>query len=129
MYLSMVKLERNTRTVAIITVLIVLIIVRLLTTDTGGTKWIELINIAGLLIAIFALLNDVYLECKEYEKTPLVIGTIFFMLIIVCIIGTLIFTRTITPSQRANDIIMLITLLVSLPSHFYVRLIKHYVSK
>lgn len=55
----MVKLERNTRTVAIITVLIVLIIVRLLTTDTGGTKWIELINIAGLLIAIFALLNDV----------------------------------------------------------------------
>ena len=110
----MVKLERNTRTVAIITVLIVLIIVRLLTTDTGGTKWIELINIAGLLIAIFALL---------------VIGTIFFMLIIVCIIGTLIFTRTITPSQRANDIIMLITLLVSLPSHFYVRLIKHYVSK
>ena len=44
-------------------------------------------------------------------------------------IGTLIFTRTITPSQRANDIIMLITLLVSLPSHFYVRLIKHYVSK
>lgn len=64
-----------------------------------------------------------------YEKTPLVIGTIFFMLIIVCIIGTLIFTRTITPSQRANDIIMLITLLVSLPSHFYVRLIKHYVSK
>lgn len=53
-YLSMVKLERNTRTVAIITVLIVLIIVRLLTTDTGGTKWIELINIAGLLIAIFA---------------------------------------------------------------------------
>lgn len=128
----MVKLERNTRTVAIITVLIVLIIVRLLTTDTGGTKWIELINIAGLLIAIFALLNDVYLECKEYEKTPLVIGTIFFMLIIVCIIGTLgtlIFTRTITPSQRANDIIMLITLLVSLPSHFYVRLIKHYVSK
>lgn len=64
----MVKLERNTRTVAIITVLIVLIIVRLLTTDTGGTKWIELINIAGLLIAIFALLNDVYLECKEYEK-------------------------------------------------------------
>ena len=44
----MVKLERNTRTVAIITVLIVLIIVRLLTTDTGGTKWIELINIAGL---------------------------------------------------------------------------------
>lgn len=125
----MVKLERNTRTVAIITVLIVLIIVRLLTTDTGGTKWIELINIAGLLIAIFALLNDVYLEYKEYEKTPLVIGTIFFMLIIVCIIGTLIFTRTITPSQRANDIIMLITLLVSLPSHFYVRLIKHYVSK
>lgn len=125
----MVKLERNTRTVAIITVLIVLIIVRLLTTDTGGTKWIELINIAGLLIAIFALLNDVYLECKGYEKTPLVIGTIFFMLIIACIIGTLIFTRTITPSQRANDIIMLITLLVSLPSHFYVRLIKHYVSK
>ena len=125
----MVKLERNTRTVAIITVLIVLIIVRLLTTDTGGTKWIELINIAGLLIAIFALLNVVYLEFKEYEKTPLVIGTIFFMLIIVCIIGTLIFTRTITPSQRANDIIMLITLLVSLPSHFYVRLIKHYVSK
>lgn len=62
-------------------------------------------------------------------KVPLVIGTIFFMLIIVCIIGTLIFTRTITPSQRANDIIMLITLLVSLPSHFYVRLIKHYVSK
>lgn len=67
----MVKLERNTRTVAIITVLIVLIIVRLLTTDTGGTKWIELINIAGLLIAIFALLNDVYLTqlMRSYSLT------------------------------------------------------------
>lgn len=112
----------------IIVFLLLLIFIRLFLPD-GAYSWINLINYSGLLIAFVSLIFDICNLCSHSNKffSLVTISTILFTILV--IIGALIFTNILTPSSKTNDFIMLLTLLISLPSQFYIQLINFYLKK
>lgn len=112
----------------IIVFLLLLIFIRLFLPD-GAYSWINLINYSGLLIAFVSLSFDICNSCNHSNNffSLVTISTILFTILV--IIGALIFTNILTPSSKTNDFIMLLTLLISLPSQFYIQLINFYLKK
>lgn len=121
----MANIKYNLYRLIIVAILLALIIVRLFLPE-GSYAWINVINYIGLLISIVSLF---FCMCDKYgqEKKfyPIVSIFVIFLLILICI-GVLILTNIIVPSAKANDFIMLLTLLISLPSQLYVDLMGAY---
>ena len=127
----MTKVKHNFSLLAIAVILFALIVVRLILPE-GSYSWINAVNYAGLVIAIISLISLFFSMCNEYRqrKRFYPIAGIFAILIIVLIfIGILILTNIIVPNAKANDSIMLLTLLISLPSQLYVDLMGQYLKK
>ena len=126
----MTKVKHNFSLLAIAVILFALIVVRLILPE-GSYSWINAVNYAGLVIAIISLFFSISM-CNEYRqrKRFYPIAGLFVILIIVLIfIGILILTNIIVPNAKANDSIMLLTLLISLPSQLYVDLMGEYLKK
>lgn len=124
-FYSVANIKYNLYRLIIVAILLALIIVRLFLPE-GSYAWINVINYIGLLISIVSLF---FCMCDKYgqEKKfyPIVSIFVIFLLILICI-GVLILTNIIVPSAKANDFIMLLTLLISLPSQLYVDLMGAY---
>lgn len=112
----------------IIVFLLLLIFIRLFLPD-GAYSWINLINYLGLLIAFVSLIFDICNSCNHSNKFFSLVTISIILFTILVIIGALIFTNILTPSSKTNDFIMLLTLLISLPSQFYIQLINFYLKK
>lgn len=122
------KLNTNICSCAIVLILIALICVRLVTPNEENT-WINIINYIGFLIAFFSLFFNSCTEYRKCRKVRVLAGTFVLILIPLVIVGVLIFTNIIVPDSRINDVIMLVTLLISLPAQFHIKLIGHYMKE
>lgn len=105
----------------------VLIVVRLFAAEDA--PWIGLINYTGLAFAVYTLADTVVSEYRGQDKVALIRGLFILLAIPLIVVAALIFTGSITLDARANDLILLITLLVSLPTRFYVYLAGLYINK
>ena len=105
----------------------VLIVARLFAAEDA--PWIGLINYAGLAFAVYSLADTVVSEYRGHEKVAPIRGLFILSAIPLIVVAVLIFTGGITLDTRANDLILLITLLVSLPTKFYLYLAGLYINK
>lgn len=123
--LTVKKIQYNIMFYIVIVVLATLIVVRWILPEESHA-WIDFINYAGLVIAVLSLFFDLYHAYQDCRKIYRVIGFFTIFLAALSIVGVLIFTDILVLDAKGNDIIMLVTLLVSLPAQLYVRLMgKH----
>lgn len=101
-----------------VVVLLVLIIVRLFISSDENI-WISTLNYVGLMLAYVSLYFEVRADCLNYKKFDFVTGIFVISIIPLTILAGVIATGLITLSTKSNDIILLITLLISLPMQLY----------
>lgn len=106
-----------------IILLLILIGIRLFLTD-DQQLWIDVVNCLGLLCASILLGLKIQERIKDKEKKKVFIGLFVLVLTSLLIIICLVFTGAITLSAKAADVIMLITLLLSLPTDVYLSWVK-----
>lgn len=108
-------------------VILALIVVRIcIGSETQG--WINIVNYSGLLVALWALFIRLRSIFSGKKQADFITGLFVIMLCIAFLLGVLFFTETIPFSTKTNDIILLLTLLISLPmqlyEHFFVSILK-----
>lgn len=120
--------KKNIINVAVIFILFSSIIVRLFLSDDNNT-WINVINFIGIIMAWLNLHFDIYNEYHGYKKFNFFTGISAIVVIIMSVIAVLIFFNIILVTSKFDDIITLLTLLISLPSEFYKKLIGTSIEK
>ena len=115
----MVKIMKtHISSIAIIVSLMTLCVVRFFINDLSQTSiWVSFINYAGIPIATYGVYSRIHSYCSNIVK-----GVFVIIFCIMAIIGALVLANIIIPSTKANDIILLVTLLISLPADFYCKL-------
>ncbi len=101
-----------------ITLLLTLLIVRFFISEENN-MWISLLNHFGLIIAVTSLHQDVLLMYRGMPKMSFVTGVFVVILVVLMIAFALIFASVFVPNTKYNDMILLLTLLVSLPARYY----------
>ena len=108
-------------------VIIVFLVVRICV-GSEMQWWINIVNYSGLLVALWALFIRLRSIFDGKKQAVFITGLFVAFLCIALIVGILLFTETIPFSTKTNDIILLLTLLISLPmqlyEHFFVRILK-----
>ena len=108
-------------------VIIVLLVVRICV-GSEMQWWINIVNYSGLLVALWALFIRLRSIFDGKKQAVFITGLFMAFLCIALLVGILLFTETIPFSTKTNDIILLLTLLISLPmqlyEHFFVRILK-----
>ena len=108
---------KNSRMVEWLTIigLLVLIIIRIAVGASAQTmQWISMVNFAGLILAVVNLYGQVYKECNKEIR-----GGFFLVFVVLVVALLLMLTNVWKPSSMINDIVLLITLLISLTSRLY----------
>jgi len=124
----MTTLKHSFSLFAIVIALSTLIVVRLIL-PAGSYSWINTINFTGLIIAIGSLFFDMCNKYMQNKNFYSIVGWFVIFFVILVIIDVLILTNILNPSSKANDSIMLLTLLISLPSQLYVDLVGQLLKK
>lgn len=108
-------------------VIIVLLVVRICV-GSEMQWWINIVNYSGLLVSLWALFIRLRSIFDGKKQAVFITGLFEAFLCIALLVGILLFTETIPFSTKTNDIILLLTLLISLPmqlyEHFFVRILK-----
>lgn len=108
-------------------VILILIVVRIfIRSEKQG--WINIVNYIGFLVSLWALFIRLRSVFAQKKQTNFIIGLFVLILFIALLFGVLFFTEIIPFSTKTNDIILLLTLLASLPTlmyeHFFVSILK-----
>jgi len=101
-----------------IAVLLTLIVVRFFISSDENV-WISVLNYVGLILAFSSLYLEIRTDCSTYKKFDFVTGVFVICFVVLSVFAGLILTEIITLSTKASDIIMLVTLLITLPMRFY----------
>lgn len=108
---------------AIAIFLVAVFIIRLLIPDTQSV-WIEIINYAGVCVALI----DLYLKCyTKTDKFKVITGIAVLVLVALGVGAALMLTNILQLNSRQNDILTIFALLLSLPSDLYAFWIKKFV--
>lgn len=106
-------------------ILILLIFIRAVIKDEN-LLWINVVNYTGFLIALWSLFQNLKGVCNNDIKQNYVTGVFVISMILAIIPGVLILTGIIEVTAKINDIILLATLLLTLPIPYYQhRLIRY----
>lgn len=109
--------------IGIVVTLVILIVIRLVV-DEG--PWMVGIQYIGLMIAIIDLTYNVLSIMKQsrhFKKFLIISLVIIIFSIVPSILGSLGLVKTFADT-KAMDIISLITLMISLPQNFYLKLLE-----
>lgn len=90
-----------------------------------NTIWISVINYIGLAIATFGTYSTIVPYYDGTRQKNMITGCFFLMLAIIVGIGVFVFTGIIIPNSKFNDLVLLITLIISLPVKFYKEIIDY----
>lgn len=108
-------MKNNIINLIIIVALLTLFVIRFFVEASAQASiWIPFINFLGIPIAVFGLYNRVRFRCGDVTR-----GIFVIIFCIVTILAVLILTNHLTLSPKSNDLILLVTLLISLPSDLY----------
>lgn len=103
--------------------LAVVLLIRLLVSD-DQSGWIEIINYAGVCVAV----ADLYLKCYvTADKFKIVTGVAVIILLVLVAGAALMLTNIWQLDSRQNDILTITALLLSLPSDLYAIWVKKFV--
>ena len=116
------KIKQNLLYICLIVAIITLLFCRLFTNAINQTA-IQTINFLGLIISIVTLYMELYVQYKD--KTKFISFTGLFVILVIVLIAILILLAfsIVILNDRANDFISFLTLLISLPSRFYITII------
>ena len=109
--------------IVILIFLITFLFVRI-TTNKINTDIIQAINFSGLALAWFSLYMDLHNENKGSKKFTFFTGIFIIVLTTLVVITTLISFSVISFSTKTDDCITILTLIITLPSKFYVQVIS-----
>ena len=109
-------MKKTFRIIEIIEVfwLCTLLVVRLCV-KSDQNNWITLLNVLGLIITCVSFWSNVYNRCSGYKKMNMVTGIFLVVLLFLTILAALVFAEIITLNTKCNDLILIVTLLLSLP--------------
>lgn len=114
--------------VAIVFVLLVLVCIRFFISDEN-CNWISAINFSGILMAWANIHIDLYTELNNCEKIHFFTGISYSIIAILVVITILVLFGIISFSIRTNDIITLITLLISLPCELHKKILGRFIKR
>ena len=101
-----------------IAILLTLIVVRFFISSDENV-WINVLNYFGLILAFSSLYLEIRTDCSAYKKFDFVTGIFVIGFVVLSMFAGLILTEIITLNTKASDIIMLVTLLITLPMRLY----------
>ena len=107
----------------ILFLLFILIIIRLFTPDSQY-KWISIINCIGLLSAYIMLGIKLLNKIHNVDNKRFILGVFVLILSFLLLLLGLVLTDVLLLSTKANDVMLLITLLLSLPTDVYLSWVK-----
>ena len=112
-------MKNNIIHIIIIVALLTLCVIRFFVEDSAQTStWIPFVNYLGIPIAAFGLYNRVRFRCGNFTR-----GIFVIIFCILTILAVLILTNLLVLSAMVSDLILLVTLLISLPSDLYCKLL------
>lgn len=92
-------------------------------------KWIQGLGFAGVVVALVDLYASAYKQNSKQDKFQVIIGLAIIIATILVIIAFGMITNFIVLQSRGNDILTILSLLISLPNELYCDWIKRYVEK
>ena len=104
-------------------VLLVTLIVARLLISSEQNQWISLLNYCGFVIAFIALFLDIYNDFSTRRGFNTITGVFILTLVVLIAFAALILSGVIIISTKCSDVILLGTLLITLPTRFYKSLI------
>ena len=112
------SIKQNIQQISLISVLVALLVCRLFTNVINYSA-IQTINFAGLVLAIISLYLELHRKYKNKRKFITFTGMFFIIFGFLVVFNVLLAFSIFVLSDKANDCIMLITLLLTLPIKFY----------
>ena len=107
--------------------ILILLLIRVFV-KTDNLEWINKVNYIGLFTALLALFLRLLGVFNGNKQVNFIIGSFVVILLISVFFGVMFFSGIIAFSAKTNNIILLLTLLVSLPMQLYedflVRILK-----
>lgn len=124
-------MKKNVTNLIVIIVLIILIIVRAINNDDStNLDWISYINVIALFFSLISLYFMLFSKYKKKRKFVFFTGVCALFALGCIVFSVLLFVSVIRLDVKSNDIILLVTLLFSLPSDLYVNTLgKHIFNK
>ena len=105
-------MPKNSKNVSIIVILIVLLAVRFFSREENVT-WISFLNFLSVPIAIWGLIT-------EFPQKAFVLRGVFFVIFLISVaLSALVATQVIVICPKANDLLLILTLLITLPAKYY----------
>lgn len=109
-------------------VLLALLIGRLFMSDEQS-KWIQGIGFIGVIVALVDLYANAYKQNRKKDKFKIIIGLAVVVATILMVIAAGMIMDIIVLKSRGNDVLTILSLMISLPSELYCDWIKSYVDK
>lgn len=103
----------------IVIVLLCSCIVARIIVDNNNTKWLKGITILGFFISVFTLYVELFQQNKNKKRFAFFSGCFVIINVIFLFLSVLIALSVIPTTNKFDDIIMIVTLLISLPSKFF----------
>jgi membrane-associated HD superfamily phosphohydrolase len=107
-------------------VLFLLLIGRIVVSDEQS-KWIQGIGFIGVVVALVDLYANTYKQNHQKDKFKVIIGLAVIIATLLMIIAVGMIMNIIVLQSRGNDVLTILSLLISLPSELYCDWIKKYV--
>ena len=104
-------------------VILMLLLIRVfVTAENWG--WVSLVNYFGFLVALGSLFIRFYEVFRNKRQVNFVIGASIVVFLVAIGIGVLFLTEILKVTTKTNDIVLLLTLIVTLPVQLYEELLK-----
>lgn len=115
---------KNIRLFSFLTIiaLITLIVIRLKSNE--ASVWVSCLNYIGLVIALCGFLTELSSRYKKNRTVNFIKGIVLIVIVALIVLGCFIATGLVRLNALANDEILLLTLLISLPTNYYCELLS-----
>lgn len=110
----------------IFVVLFLLLVGRIVIPDEQS-KWIQGIGFIGVVVALVDLYSNTYKQNHQKDKFKVITGLAIIVATLLMIIAVGMVMNKIVLRSRGNDVLTILSLLISLPSELYCDWIKKYV--
>lgn len=91
------------------------------------SKWIQGIGFIGVVVALVDLYSNTYKQNHQKDKFKVITGLAIIVATLLMIIAVGMVMNKIVLRSRGNDVLTILSLLISLPSELYCDWIKKYV--
>ena len=118
-----VKTRNNIWAVIEFFVILMLLLIRIFA-NAENWEWVNLVNYFGFLVALWALFIRLHGVCSNNRQVNFVIGVSVVIFLVAIGIGILFLTGIILVTAKTNDVILLLTLIFSLPVQLYEEILK-----